>query len=152
MNRWHVTRSYLPRLLTIFASMPLVILPLPLAAQSSVRHFPNSAQRGEFEVISPPNVLMDGKPVRLSPGARIKNPNNMLVMSASLVGKRLDVNYLPDAQGMIHEVWILNAAEAQLSRGSRKIQTNIVFESTEEKSRIDDGKTPFNQLPSYQEK
>ena len=76
----------------------------------------------------------------------------MLVMSASLVGKRLDVNYLPDAQGMIHEVWILNAAEAQLSRGSRKVQTNIIFESTEEKSRIDDGKTPFNQLPSYQEK
>ncbi len=152
MNRWPKTRNLISRLLTFFAGISLVILSFPLAAQSSLRHFPNTALRGEFEVISPPNVLMDGKPGRLSPGARIKNTNNMLVMSASLVGKKLTVNYLPDDQGMIHEVWILNAAEAQLNRGSSKVQTNIIFESTWEKSRIDDGKTPFDQLPSYQAK
>jgi hypothetical protein len=152
MTRWHVTRRYLPRMLTILASMPLVILSLPLAAQNSVRHFPNSAQRGEFEVISPPNVLMDGKPVRLSPGARIKNPNNILVLSASLVGKKLIVNYLMDFQGMIHEVWILNTTEAQLTRGSSKVQTNIIFDSTEEMPHTDDGKTQFDLLPIYQVK
>lgn len=150
MTRWHVTRSYLPRLLTILASMSLVILSLPLAAQNSLRHFPNSAQRGEFEVTSPPNVLLDGKPVRLSPGARIKNPNNMLVMSASLVGKKLIVNYLMDFQGMIHEVWILNATEAQLTRGSSKVQTNIIFESTDEMPHTNDGKIPFDLLQNYQ--
>lgn len=76
----------------------------------------------------------------------------MLVLSASLVGKKLIVNYLMDFQGMIHEVWILNTTEAQLTRGSSKVQTNIIFGSTEEMPHTDDGKTQFDLLPIYQVK
>jgi hypothetical protein len=70
---------------------------------------------------------MDGAPARLSPGARIKSTNNTLVMSASLVGQRWIVNYLRDGQGMVHEVWLLNAAEIAQPRPGRQTSTNIVF-------------------------
>jgi hypothetical protein len=64
-------------------------------------------------IISPPEVLIDGKPARLSPGARIRGANNMLVMSGALVGQAVVVNYVREPLGLVHEVWILNAAEIQ---------------------------------------
>jgi hypothetical protein len=82
-------------------------------AQTQLRQFPAAARRATLQVTQPPEVLINGTPARLSPGARIKGSNNLLVMSASLVGTTVLVNYLRDAQGLIHEVWILSAAEAQ---------------------------------------
>jgi hypothetical protein len=58
-------------------------------------------------------LLLNGQKARLSPGARIRGVNNLLVMSGTLVGQSLTVNYVRDAQGMVHEVWLLNATEAQ---------------------------------------
>ncbi len=129
MKYWHVLYQSSPRLVGAVLSAWLILWPLPSTAQGQVRQFPTAALRGEFEVLAPPNVLMDGAPARLSPGARIKNINNTLVMSASLVGQRWIVNYLRDGQGMVHEVWILNAAEIAQPRPRRQTSTNIVFES-----------------------
>jgi hypothetical protein len=81
-------------------------------AQLTVRPFPPSTQRGAMMVTNTPELLLNGKPERLSPGARIRAANNMLVMSASLTGQNLLVNYTREPLGLIHEVWILNAAEA----------------------------------------
>jgi hypothetical protein len=80
----------------------------------SVRRFPAHTQRGAFVVTAPPNVTVDGKPERLSPGARIWGANRMMVMSATIVGQNLLVNYVREPLGLIHEVWILNEAEAAL--------------------------------------
>lgn len=86
--------------------------PSPVGAQT-IRQFPAAAKRGTLVVTSPPAVLINGMAARLSPGARIKDVNNMMVMSAALVGQSVLVNYVRDTQGLIHEVWILNAAEAR---------------------------------------
>ncbi len=118
-------------------------------AQTQQRQFPAAARRATLQVTQPPEVLINGTPARLSPGARIRDSNNLLVMSASLVGMTVLVNYLRDAQGLIHEVWILSAAEAQEPRAGMEPLTNIVFGSDADKSKTDDGKTPFNQLPTY---
>ena len=48
---------------------------------------------------------------RLSPGARIRNVNNMIVMSGTLVGKTIPVLYRREAAGMLHDVWILTPDE-----------------------------------------
>jgi hypothetical protein len=48
---------------------------------------------------------------RLSPGARIRAENNMLVVSGALSGQTLLVAYVREPNGLLHEVWILNAAE-----------------------------------------
>ena len=118
-------------------------------AQTQQRQFPAAARRATLQVTQPPEVLINGTPARLSPGARIRGSNNLLVMSASLVGMTVLVNYLRDTQGLIHEVWILSAAEAQEPRAGMEPLTNIVFGSDADKPKTDDGKTPFNQLPKY---
>lgn len=118
-------------------------------AQTQLRQFPADARRATLQVTQPPEVLINGAPARLSPGARIKSSNNLLVMSASLVGTTVLVNYLRDGQGLVREVWILSAAEARESRAGLEPVTNIVFGSDADKPKTDDGKTPFNQLPKY---
>ena len=123
--------------------------PMPVAAQNMLRQFPPAAKRGLLELTAPPAVLMNGAPERLSPGARIKGVNNGMVMSGSLVGTRVLVNYRRDAQGQIHEVWILSPAEAKEKRIGLEPVTNFIFGSDADKPKTDDGKTPYNQLPKY---
>jgi len=127
----------------------VTLMPEPLAAQGLVRQFPAAAKRGTLEVTQPPNILINGRPERLSPGARIKNSHNMIVLSGSLTGQPVLVNYLRDPQGQIHEVWLLNPAEAQEKRAGMEPVTNFVFGSDADKPKSDDGKTPFDQLPKF---
>ena len=130
----------------------VTLAPDTVVAQELVRQFPAAAKRGTLEVTQPPNILINGQPERLSPGARIKNPNNMIVLSGSLVGQAVLVNYQRDPQGQIHEVWLLNPAEAQQKRAGMEPVTNFVFGSDADKPRTDDGKTPFNQLPKFDQR
>jgi hypothetical protein len=127
----------------------VTLAPDTVVAQDLVRQFPAAAKRGTLEVTQPPNILINGQPERLSPGARIKNSNNMIVLSGSLTGQPVPVNYLRDPQGQIHEVWLLNPAEAQQKRTGMEAVTNFVFGSDADKPKTDDGKTPFNQLPKF---
>jgi hypothetical protein len=94
-------------------------------------------------------VLINGQAERLSPGARIKNPDNLLVMSGALVGQRVLVNYLRNAQGELHEVWILSSTEAAEKRAGMEPVINFTFGSDADKPKTDDGKTPFDQLPKF---
>lgn len=126
-----------------------VALPVSAWAQDLLRQFPDAALRGTLEVTSPPEVLLNGKAARLSPGVRIKNPNNALVMSGSLVGSRLVVNYLLDSQGLVHQVWLLTPIEAQEKRAGMGTVFNFRFGSDTDKPKTDDGKTPFEQLPKF---
>ncbi len=82
-------------------------------AQVISRPFPPNALRGVLTVTQPPEVLMNGGADRLSPGARIRGTNNMLVMSGALSGQAVLVNYTREPGGAIHEVWILTETEAR---------------------------------------
>ena len=84
---------------------------LPAAAQTS-RPFPANALRGELLITQPPEVLLNGRPARLSPGARIRDTQNMLQMSGALVGLPLRVHYTLEPSGGVHNVWILTPDEA----------------------------------------
>jgi hypothetical protein len=77
-----------------------------------LRAFPQGALRGEIEVVSPTAIKLNGRPTTLSAGSRIRNEDNMVQTSSTLVGKRLVVNYTFDLMGQVNDVWILNAAEA----------------------------------------
>ena len=76
------------------------------------RSFPANALRGELLVVQPPDVMLNGTPARLAPGARIRGQNNLLQMSGALVGAKLLVHYTPDPQGLLLNVWVLTADEA----------------------------------------
>lgn len=112
--------------------------PSPAAAQTMPRQFPPAAKRGTLVVTAPPQVLINGTAERLSPGARIKGVTDMMVMSASLVGTSVLVNYVRDAQGLIHQVWILSAQEAQEKRDGMELMTNFSFGSDADKPKTGD--------------
>jgi hypothetical protein len=110
----------------LLAGLPLVSIS-PAAAQGFVREAPKDVKRGRLTVTAPPEVTLDGKPDRLSPGARIRGLNNLLVMSGTVVGQDLPVVYRRDAAGLIHEAWILTPAEYAKLSGSDSLTGNERF-------------------------
>jgi hypothetical protein len=81
------------------------------AAQTAPRPFPATALRGELVVTRAPEILLNQKPSRLAPGARIRGADNLLVLSGHLTGQRLAVHYTLDSLGQLLDVWVLTAAE-----------------------------------------
>lgn len=97
----------------------LALVPIaPAAAQGFVREAPKDVVRGRLTVTAPPQVMLDDKPDRLSPGARIRGLDNLLILSASVVGQDLPVVYRRDAAGLIHEAWVLTPAEYEKLGGT----------------------------------
>jgi len=114
MNRCLLRSRHLMAALLALSAGLAWLLPLPAAAQDTMqRPIPIAAKRGLLVVTQPPEVLLDGRPDRLSPGTRIRGRNNLLVLSASLVGQEVLVRYVRGPEGQIHDVWILTEAETQ---------------------------------------
>jgi len=91
MNR---CKKYLHTLLLAACTLG-VLAPLAASAQtnnSGVREFPKAALRGKLVVTAPPEVTLNGKADRLSPGSRIRNTQSLTVMSVAIVGQELTVN------------------------------------------------------------
>ena len=86
----------------------LLLLANPVLGQ--LRTIPEEAKRGQMSHLQEMVVEIDGKPVRLSPGAQIRDPDNRLVLPVSLPGNS-DVKYVADDAGLVHRVWILTAEE-----------------------------------------
>ena len=118
-------------------------------AQFGVRQFPPTVKRGVMTVTAPPQVKINGSALRLSPGARIKGPTNQMVMSGALIGQQYAVNYLLEPQGLVREVWILSQEEVDALPKGWDTVTNIQFASDADKPKVDDGKTPYHQLPKF---
>jgi hypothetical protein len=123
-------------------------------AALSARFIPANTDQAVMEITTPPNLLLNGKDDRLSPGARIRGTNNMLVMSGMLVSQQLPVRYQREPNGLIHEVWILTPEEAALNYRRPAnlvgpVNPNLAPSSATPRTPRDDGKTPFNQLPKY---
>jgi hypothetical protein len=87
-------------------------------AQTMTREAPKDVKPGRLVVTAPPIITMDGKPDRLSPGSRIRDTNNMLLLSGSVVGQSLPVVYRREPSGMVHEVWVLTPDEYAKLGGS----------------------------------
>ncbi len=83
-----------------------------LAQAQTHRTFPAHALRGELQMQVAPEAVLNGKPVRLAPGSRIRNDNNLLMTPGELMaqGKRV-VHYTQETDGLVQDVWVLNPAE-----------------------------------------
>lgn len=166
-----IPRSSIASIAAAALCLPLAAsLPTPLRAQTRMqvqtdpalqtqneaalggRNFPVGTLRGALLVIDAPVIRLDGQADRLSPGARIRDARNMLVMPASVIGQNLLVNYTRDASGLVHEIWVLTPDEARAERASvaRPLLGFWPFTAASAAPR-DDGATPFNQLPKYGE-
>lgn len=103
MNRW--TR-------TALAGLALTAVACAGFAQDIIRTAPKDVKPGIIAVsATPPIITVDGKDDRLSPGARIRDRNNLLVLTGTLAGKTSYAVYRRDPMGLVHEVWLLNEEE-----------------------------------------
>ncbi|TFY97385.1 hypothetical protein [Ramlibacter rhizophilus] len=100
MNRWIKT-----------ALATLALAAAAASAQTLTREAPRDVVPGRLVITQPPEGTLDGQPARLSPGARIRDTRNMLVLSGQLAGKETPVVYRRDGLGLVHEVWLLTEAE-----------------------------------------
>lgn len=89
-------------------------LSAPIAASAQMqRNFPYNALRGEITVSDPPEVRVNGQSARLAPGARLRGPDNLLLVSGALIGQRFAAHYTVDTLGLVKDVWVLRAEENQ---------------------------------------
>ena len=112
-----------------------LLLPVMSSAQVATdqfqRRFPEQARRGVLRVVAPPDIVVDGKSDRLSPGSRIRTDANLIVPAHQLIGQELQVNYMREGQGLVHEIWILTPAEQAQQRAGKGevVQRNFRFAS-----------------------
>ena len=112
------------------------------------RDLPKAALLGRLLVQQPPDVMLNGQPTRLAPDVRIRDENNQIAMSGALMGQAFPVKYLLDSSGLVSQAWILTADEVRASRKSFSLR-NFLFGSDTATGPVDDGKTPFDQLPRF---
>ena len=89
------------------------------------RHFPQNALRGELSFLSATELLLNGNPARLAPGARLRGQDNMLVVSGLAIGQRLIANYTLDSLGNVKDVWILRQEEIAMWPWPRTVQESL---------------------------
>jgi len=117
MNRCSKTRASLALCAGLAFTALAPLLPGGAAAQTQaqtpgfVREAPKDVKPGRLAVQLPPDITIDDKADRFSPGVRIRDLNNMLVLTGALAGKTVPVVYRRDQAGLVHEVWILTEAE-----------------------------------------
>jgi hypothetical protein len=79
-----------------------------LACGSAVKVAPDGSMTGTMTPGQLPEVTIDGKPMRLSPGARIYNQSNLTITPNQLPANSR-VRYKTDATGLVSQVWVLPA-------------------------------------------
>ena len=86
----------------------------PVSAQVQ-RAFPQNTLRGAMVFGDYPQVMLNGRGTQLSPGSRVRNQDNLIVMAASLSGAKWLVHYTLDVGGaQVRDVWILRPDEAAI--------------------------------------
>lgn len=109
-------------LYSIIRAVAETVLPVPDAgdavgqASPSLRTLPAEARPGRLQPpIGNGLVVIDGEAWRLSPGAQIRNQQNLIVVPMQIV-EPVEVVYLTDASGAVNRVWMLTATEARMSQ------------------------------------
>ncbi|HVZ45552.1 MAG TPA: hypothetical protein VHA82_17210 [Ramlibacter sp.] len=111
MNRW-IAKALAGWVLACAYAAPLLAQVLTQDTTGVARDVPTNAKLAIIGITpTPPVITVNGQPDRLSPGSRIRNRRNMVVLSASLAGQNVYAVYKRDAAGLVHEVWLLSADE-----------------------------------------
>jgi hypothetical protein len=96
-------------LIVLLASM----LSLVCATQAGAeRVFPQQAKRGDMKAYEYPSMKIGDNIYRLSPGSRIFNEQNLIIMPASLQKQAAPVMYTLDIRGDLSSIWLLSVDEA----------------------------------------
>ena len=151
MNR--CTQKLHPLLAALAIATAVIASPLVHAQDADAgvlvtRELPKAALLGRMLIQQPPDVLLNGQPTRLAPGARLRDESNQIALSGALMGQAFPVKYLLDSSGLVSQAWLLTADEVRASRKSFSL-SQFLFGSDAATGPVDDGNTPFDQLPRY---
>lgn len=122
--------------------------PLP-AQQVLPRHFPDTADKGHMRFVDPPEVILDGVRVRISPGARIKDERNMMLHMSQLKGQAAHVMYVRDAMQQIGDIWILSDYEKSQLSPKQNRDHLLRMDGYDPSRHKFDPMLPYNQQPRY---
>lgn len=91
--------------------------PAVTAATAGTRNFPPDARRGKLVIGTMPEVTLNGKAIRTTPGFRLFSTEGRLLMAHTLAGQSLLVNYqIEPSTQWLHAAWVLTPEEAALKR------------------------------------
>jgi hypothetical protein len=98
----------------------LLLLSIALAfaqgAPAQERAIPAEARRAYLKFDREALVSIDGKTVRLAPGATIRDQRNLMIVPAAIPREGAWADYLLDRDGSIARVWLLRAEEVARPR------------------------------------
>ena len=92
-------------------ALPASVQAQQMQAQQIRRFFPAGVEHGVIAFGEPPHITLDGKPMLLAAGTRIRNEKNRVMLSGALTGQTHMVNYALGPSGELREIWILTAEE-----------------------------------------
>ncbi|MEO8158033.1 MAG: hypothetical protein ABI648_09575 [Betaproteobacteria bacterium] len=98
------------KFLTAFLAATLALAVVSPACAE--RNFPEKAVRGDMKAYDYPSMKIGENVYRLSPGSRIFNQQNLIIMPASLLIQAAPVMYTLDTRGDLASVWLLTGDEA----------------------------------------
>jgi hypothetical protein len=93
-------------LMRTFAKLVFLLIGLSVLGCQSTNRLPDGSMVGVMTTQQVPAVLIDGKPQRLAPGARIVGANNSS-LTPNQVPANSKVRYRVDASGLVTHVWLL---------------------------------------------
>jgi len=90
-----------------FAKLAFLVIGFSvLGCESTTARLPDGSMVGVMTTQELPAVVIDGRPHRLAPGARIVGANNASV-TPNQVPANSKVRYRVDATGLVTHVWLL---------------------------------------------
>ena len=107
--------------LVLAALLLTVVIGIAAApAQAQVRPIPDNAQLATLKLGVFPDAVLNGKAVKLGPGTRIYNQDNIIVVPSTLKDVTNVVAYVTGSLGEVVSVWILKDAELKQLRARQK--------------------------------
>ena len=99
---------------TLALALALVLFALP--AWPQLRSLPPDTERGHIRHVQEMTVAVDGRTMRLAPGATIRDQQNLIVVPTSLPAQGAVAEYLVNPDGQLSRVWLLTPDEQRRPR------------------------------------
>lgn len=100
-----------PRALSWMAVLWFALFATPVLAQ--LRPIPDDTKRGVISHVQEMVISIDGKNLRLAPGANIRDRNNYIIVPTALPPNGALADYTVDPGGQVFRVWLLTEDEAK---------------------------------------
>jgi hypothetical protein len=88
-------------------------------ASAQLRTLPKDIERGHIRPLQHNVVAIDGRQVRLAPGATIRDRRNLIIFANALPEGGASAAYLTDLNGQVWRVWLLTPEEQARNRPAK---------------------------------